>query len=94
MGRVSFVSAAGFMTVVVLGVLIGSDLITRFYTHDATLIPVVRAGLLLSCLFFIPDGLQVVAAQALRARKDIVAPTIIHYVSYAPSCCRWASCSA
>ena len=82
MGRVSFVSAAGFLTIVVLGVLIGVDWISRGYTHDAQLIPVVRAGLLLSCLFFIPDGLQVVAAQALRARKDILAPTIIHYVSY------------
>ncbi len=82
MGRVSFVSAAGFMLAVVACVLIGSDLITRFYTHDPVLIPVVRAGLLLSCLFFIPDGLQVVAAQALRARQDIVAPTVIHYASY------------
>ena len=81
-GRVSFISAAGFMAVVVVIVLVGSGLITRFYTHDAALIPVVRSGLLLSCLFFIPDGLQVVAAQALRARKDILAPTLIHYVSY------------
>ena len=81
-GRVSFISAAGFMIAVVLTVLIAVDLIARGYTHDPQLIPVVRAGLLLSCLFFIPDGLQVVAAQALRARKDILAPTVIHYVSY------------
>ena len=82
MGRVSFLAAAGFMACVVLAVLAGSGLIARFYSHDAALIPQVQAGLLLSCLFFIPDGLQVVAAQALRARKDVVAPTIIHYVSY------------
>ena len=82
MGRVSFVSAAGFMALVVVGVLAASSLITRFYTHDDTLIPTVQAGLLLSCLFFVPDGLQVVAAQALRARKDVLAPTIIHYLSY------------
>ncbi|MBW8882874.1 MAG: hypothetical protein JF615_16055, partial [Asticcacaulis sp.] len=82
MGRVSFVSAGAFMALVVLGILLGSDVVTRFYTHDALLIPEVRAGLLLSCLFFIPDGLQVVAAQALRARKDVLAPTVIHYVSY------------
>lgn len=81
-GRVSFLSAAGFMVLVVLIVLLGADLITRFYSHDAALMPIVRTGLLLSCLFFIPDGLQVVAAQALRARKDILAPTVIHYVSY------------
>ena len=81
-GRVSFLSAAGFMILVVIAVLLGADVITRFYSHDALLIPIVRNGLLLSCLFFIPDGLQVVAAQALRARKDILAPTVIHYVSY------------
>jgi len=81
-GRVSFMAAGLFMTGVVAGVLLLSGVLTRFYTHDAQLIPVVRQGLLLSCLFFIPDGLQVVGAQALRARKDILAPTVIHYVSY------------
>lgn len=81
-GRVSFMSAGLFMTVVVAMVLIFSGVLTRFYTHDPVLIPVVQHGLLLSCLFFIPDGLQVVGAQALRARKDILAPTVIHYVSY------------
>jgi MATE family multidrug resistance protein len=81
-GRVSFMAAAGFMALVVLGVAFGAGLIARLYTHDPALIPVVRDGLRLSCFFFIPDGLQVVAAQALRARKDVIAPTIIHYVSY------------
>ncbi len=81
-GWVSFVSAGLFMTGVVIAVLLAVDAITRLYTHDPLLIPAAREGLLLSCLFFIPDGLQVVAAQALRARKDVVAPTIIHYLSY------------
>jgi MATE family multidrug resistance protein len=81
-GRVSFFAAAVFMALVVLAVAIGADGIARLYTHDPALIPVVRSGLWLSCFFFIPDGLQVVAAQALRARKDVIAPTIIHYVSY------------
>jgi MATE family multidrug resistance protein len=81
-GRVSFISAGAFMCLVVVSVLLFSGVLTRFYTHDAQLIPVVQEGLLLSCLFFVPDGLQVVAAQALRARKDILAPTVIHYVSY------------
>jgi len=81
-GRVSFVTVAAFVGLVVLAVLIGAPLITRVYTHDAVLIPSVELGLWLSCAFFIPDGLQVVAAQALRARQDIAAPTIIHYLSY------------
>ncbi len=81
-GRVSFVTAAGFMGCVVLTVLIGAPVIAHVYTHDPALIPAVTLGLWLSCGFFIPDGLQVVAAQALRARHDIAAPTVIHYLSY------------
>ncbi len=81
-GRVSFATAAAFMTLVVVTVLVGAPLIARVYTHDPALMPAVELGLLLSGGFFIPDGLQVVASQALRARHDIVAPTVIHYVSY------------
>ncbi|MDV6329715.1 MATE family efflux transporter [Asticcacaulis sp. 201] len=81
-GRVSFISAALFMIAVVVFTALLSGVIARFYSHDEALLPTIQAGLLLSCLFFIPDGLQVVAAQALRARKDVLAPTIIHYVSY------------
>jgi len=82
MGRVSFISAGLFMVAVVIFTGLLAGVISRFYSHDAHLLPTVQAGLLLSCFFFIPDGLQVVAAQALRARKDILAPTVIHYVSY------------
>lgn len=81
-GRAGFLAAAAFMSCVVVGVLLGSGVIARVYTHDPVLIPVVASSLLLACGFFIPDGLQVVAAQALRARHDIVVPTVIHYLSY------------
>ncbi|WP_443750647.1 MATE family efflux transporter [Asticcacaulis solisilvae] len=82
MGRVSFVSAAAFMTSVVVLMLVFAGPLTHLYTTDPDLQPLVHQGLLLSCLFYIPDGLQVVAAQALRARKDVLAPTVIHYLSY------------
>jgi MATE family multidrug resistance protein len=82
MGRVSFVSAAAFMSLVVVLMLVFAGPITGLYTVDPALQPLVHQGLLLSCLFYIPDGLQVVAAQALRARKDVLAPTVIHYLSY------------
>jgi MATE family multidrug resistance protein len=36
----------------------------------------------LSCLFFFPDCLQVVTAQALRARGDVWLPTYTHLASY------------
>ena len=38
--------------------------------------------MILSSLFFAADGLQVVAAQSLRARSDIRAPAMIHIISY------------
>jgi MATE family multidrug resistance protein len=41
------------------------------------------AGLVLACLFLIPDALQVVAAQSLRARADVLVPTLTHLASYA-----------
>ncbi|SCW39440.1 MATE family efflux transporter [Asticcacaulis taihuensis] len=82
MGRVSFISAGAFTTAVVIFTALFAGTISRFYSHDPHLLPNVKMGLLLSCFFFIPDGLQVVAAQALRARRDILAPTVIHYVSY------------
>ena len=82
MGRISFITTVCFMVLVVLFMLVGLGPLTALYTHDAALIDAVKYGFLLSCLFYIPDGLQVVAAQALRARQDVLAPTLIHYISY------------
>ena len=42
----------------------------------------IASAMILSSLFFVADGLQVVASQSLRARSDIVAPTATHLVSY------------
>ena len=39
-------------------------------------------ALALSCLMYLPDSLQVVAAQALRARGDVWLPTGTHLTSY------------
>jgi MATE family multidrug resistance protein len=39
-------------------------------------------ALVLSCLFFAPDALQVVTAQSLRARGDVWLPTFTHLASY------------
>jgi MATE family multidrug resistance protein len=63
-------------------VLCGSALIAGGFTPDPALRAVVQAGLVLSCLFFVADGLQVVAANALRSQNDIVIPTVTHTVSY------------
>ena len=39
-------------------------------------------ALVLSCLFFLVDALQVVIAQALRARGDVWLPTFTHLTAY------------
>ncbi|HWE46852.1 MAG TPA: MATE family efflux transporter [Caulobacteraceae bacterium] len=57
--------------------------VARIYTLDATLLAMIAPALVLSCLFYVPDGLQVVGAQALRARGDVWLPTVFHLASYA-----------
>jgi MATE family multidrug resistance protein len=52
------------------------------YTSDPNTIALATGTLVLSAIFYLPDGLQVVAAQALRARGDVLAPTITHLASY------------
>jgi MATE family multidrug resistance protein len=57
-------------------------LIARGYTSDPATVGMAAAGLALACLFLVPDALQVVTAQCLRARGDIVVPTFTHLASY------------
>jgi MATE family multidrug resistance protein len=53
------------------------------YVADPATARLAAAAVALSCLFFVPDALQVVAAQALRARGDVWWPTAFHLASYA-----------
>ena len=62
---------------------IGADVIAGAYTRDPAVVALAAGALLLSCLFFVADGLQVVAAQALRAAGDVWLPTALHLISYA-----------
>ncbi|MEN9931612.1 MAG: hypothetical protein RIS17_185 [Pseudomonadota bacterium] len=64
------------------GVWLFADAIALAYSRDAVVIAGIAAAMTLSSLFFVADGLQVVAAQSLRARGDIVMPTATHLVSY------------
>jgi len=57
-------------------------LIALGYTTNRATVAMAAAGMALACLFLIPDALQVVAAQCLRARGDIVVPTFTHLASY------------
>ena len=60
----------------------GARLIARAYATDPALIAVVTPALVLSCLFFAADALQVVGGMALRARGDVLVPTLTHVFSY------------
>ena len=81
-GWLGFGTVTALTALVSVVVWVGDDLIARAYTRDPALIALVAPALALSCLFFVADGLQVVAANALRARGDIVVPTITHVISY------------
>lgn len=83
----------GFAVAIVFGVLISSLVwplapwIAGAYTKEAALIALAAPALVLSCLFFAADSLQVVAAQALRARGEVWLPTFTHILSYALIMC-------
>jgi MATE family multidrug resistance protein len=53
------------------------------YTADPAALQLILPALVLTCLFLAPDAVQVVAAQALRARGEVWVPTITHLISYA-----------
>ncbi len=61
---------------------VGNRLIAEGYTGDPAVQAVAASALLLSCLFFVADGLQVVGAQSLRAQSDVWMPTFTHFTSY------------
>jgi len=56
--------------------------IVGVYTGDAPTLAIAGAGLALACLMLLPDALQVVVAQVLRARGDVWVPTGTHLTSY------------
>ena len=82
-GVLGFGATIAVTLAVSLGVGVGAGPLAAAYTHDAGVVRVTAAALVLSAwLFYVSDGLQVVAAQSLRARGDIWLPTMTHTVSY------------
>jgi MATE family multidrug resistance protein len=82
------VAAIGFAVTALFGVVAGlavwpaSRLIALAFTSDPATVAMAAGGLALACLFLLPDALQVVIAQCLRARSDVVVPTMTHMASY------------
>jgi MATE family multidrug resistance protein len=81
-GLVAFGVTAVFGVLVTVAIWPAAELISRGYTNDALTIAMAAPALALACLMFLPDALQVVAAQALRARGDVWLPTFTHLASY------------
>jgi MATE family multidrug resistance protein len=59
-----------------------AGLLVAAYNRDPALLAIAAPALVLATLFFVADGIQVVAAQANRAAGDVWWPTIMHFVAY------------
>jgi MATE family multidrug resistance protein len=78
------VAALAVVSIIVAAI---PGVIAGLYSRDAYLISIASPMIALCSLFLIADGLQVVTAQALRSRGDVLAPTLTHIVSYAVVMC-------
>jgi MATE family multidrug resistance protein len=81
-GLIAFGVTAIFGVLVSLAVWPNADLISRAYTANPLTLAMAVPALVISCLMYLPDSLQVVTAQALRARGDVWLPTGTHLTSY------------
>lgn len=81
-GLVGIGVVAALALVVALVIWPTSELLVRIYTLDPALVAIAAPALVLATLFFVADGIQVVAAQANRAAGDVWWPSIMHFVSY------------
>ncbi len=64
-------------------VMVFARAIGRFYTADATLAALIASLMWIAAIIMAPDGGQVVASSALRARGDNWFPTFSHILAYA-----------
>jgi MATE family multidrug resistance protein len=82
-GWIAFGVTAVFALLVSVLLLPLRHLVAEAYTSDPAALALIGPALALSCLFLVPDAVQVVCAQALRARGEVWIPTATHMVSYA-----------
>lgn len=79
---IAFSVTAAFCLLVSLGVAVGAPWIAAGYTRDPATLALAVPAVLLAAAMILPDALQVVVAQSLRARGDILVPTVTHFISY------------
>lgn len=81
-GLIAFAVTGVFGGLVSLVIWPNAALIASAYTGNPLTLAMAIPALALSCLMYFPDSLQVVTAQALRARGDVWLPTGTHLTSY------------
>jgi multidrug resistance protein, MATE family len=81
-GLIAFAVTGVFGVLVSLAAWPNAALIASAYTGNPLTLAMAIPALALSCLMYFPDSLQVVTAQALRARGDVWLPTGTHLTSY------------
>lgn len=81
-GEISFLVSTVFGVAIALIVFPLAGPIAGLYTSEPTTRALAASAMALGVLFFWPDALQVVAAQGLRARGDVLVPSITHLTSY------------
>jgi MATE family multidrug resistance protein len=81
-GAVAFGVTAAFALVVAMLLWPFAEPISRVYTDDVNAVALTVPALIIACFFLIPDALQVVIAHALRARGDVLMPSMTHMISY------------
>lgn len=82
-GWIAFAVTAVFSLIVALLLYPLRHLVAGAYTADPAAIALIAPALVLTCLFLVPDAVQVVCAQALRARGEVWIPAGTHMVAYA-----------
>lgn len=81
-GLVGIGVVTGLTLLIAVAVWPSSELLVAAYNRDPLLLAIAGPALVLATLFFVADGIQVVAAQANRAAGDVWWPTILHFVAY------------
>ena len=81
-GLVGIGVVMGLTLLVALLIWPSAGVVASAYNRDPVLLALAAPALVLATLFFVADGIQVVAAQANRAAGDVWWPTIMHFVAY------------
>ncbi len=77
-----FIIVLGTQALSGLALFLGNEVVVGFYTGDAQVAALAAALLLYAAAFQFPDGIQVIAAGALRGLRDTRVPMLIAAVAY------------